>query len=323
LKKRPVVSLSLDLDDKWTYLKTHGDASWSDYPSYLSYAVPRILKFLREKDIRITFFVVGRDAADERNREALSRLTAEGHEIASHSFEHDPWLHLYSVEQLHAELERSEQAIFEATGATVEGFRGPGFSTSEATLQVLRERGYKFDATAFPNILNPLARAYFLARSNLDEAELERRKGLFGSHADAFRPAKPYQWELSGDRLLEIPVTTMPVFKIPIHFSYLLYLGGYSPGLARLYLRIALGMCRVTGTEPSLLLHPLDFLGADDEPDLDFFPAMSLDSGEKIAMMDQFFDAITSRFRPVTMSEHARRLDGRSDLRLLRPQFRL
>jgi hypothetical protein len=322
LKGQPVVSLSLDLDDKWTYLKTHGDAAWSDYPSYLSYAVPRILDFLAARDVRITFFVVGRDATDERNREVLSLLARAGHEIASHSFEHDPWLHLYSKEQLHAELERAEQAIGDATGAAVEGFRGPGFSTSVSTLEVLRERNYRFDATAFPNLLNPLARAYFLARSDLDPEERERRKGLFGSHTDAFRPVKPYRWELNGGRLLELPVTTMPVFRVPIHFSYLLYLGGFSPRLARTYLRFALGMCRATGTEPSLLLHPLDFLGSDDEPELAFFPAMSMRHGEKISMMEEFFELIRSRFRPVTIGEHVSRFEGRLDLPVLEPRFR-
>ena len=47
--KKPLASLSLDLDDQWTYMKTHGDPEWEQYPSYLSYAVPRILDFLDEK----------------------------------------------------------------------------------------------------------------------------------------------------------------------------------------------------------------------------------------------------------------------------------
>ena len=37
---RPLCSLSLDLDDMWTYLKTHGDAGWQEYPSYLATVVP-------------------------------------------------------------------------------------------------------------------------------------------------------------------------------------------------------------------------------------------------------------------------------------------
>ena len=35
------------------------------------------------------------------------------------------------------------------------------------------------------------------------------------------------------------------------------------------------------GLEPSLLLHPLDILGGDEEPDLGFFPAMKLHGAVK------------------------------------------
>ena len=56
------MSLSLDLDNKWSYLKTHGSDKWKGFPSYLDVVVPRILDFLDERDIRITFFVVGQDA---------------------------------------------------------------------------------------------------------------------------------------------------------------------------------------------------------------------------------------------------------------------
>ena len=316
----PVVSLSLDLDDKWTYLKTHGDPAWSDYPSYLDYAVPRIVSFLEDRDLTITFFIVGRDAAIDRNQPVLAMLPASGHEIACHSFEHDPWLHLYSESQLHAELDRAEDAIGAATGAAVEGFRGPGFSTSETTLRVLRERGYRYDASAFPNLLNPLARAYFLARSNLDAEERRRRKGLFGSSRDALRPAKPYRWRLDDGTLLELPVTTMPLLKVPIHFSYLLYLAGISEVAARGYLALAMRLCRLTRTEPSLLLHPLDFIGGDEEPDLAFFPAMTLGTERKVALMSDFLAAICEHHRPVTMGEHVARID-RPGLPTREPHF--
>ena len=57
----------------------------------------------------------------------------------------------------------------------------------------------------------------------------------------------------------------MPIAKVPIHVSYLLYLSLLSPVLARAYFATALGLCKLTGTPMSLLLHPLDFLGADDQ----------------------------------------------------------
>ena len=315
------MSLSLDLDNKWSYLKTHGSDGWKDFPSYLDVAVPRILDFLRERDLRITFFIVGQDAALDKNRDALVQIREAGHEIASHSFNHEPWLHLYDEAQLSEELEKAEDAIEKATGVRVKGFRGPGFSLSEGTLRVLHRRGYDYDATAFPNVLNPLARAYFFANSNLSDEEKERRKALFGSFSDAFRPVKPYRWRLEDGHLLELPVTTMPVFKTPIHFSYLIYLASFSAAAARMYARVAIGMCRLTSTEPSLLLHPLDFLGVEDGTGLDFFPAMKMPVAQKLDLMDGFFSLLLSRFRPCPIGEYLDGLMNDGALRSYRPQF--
>lgn len=315
-----IASLSLDLDNKWSYLKTHGSDAWRSFPSYLDVAVPRILEFLRQRDLTITFFIVGQDAALDKNRQALRSIAEASHEIANHSFNHEPWLHLYAEQQLNDELARAEEAIDLATGATVTGFRGPGFSISNSVLKVLQERGYSYDASAFPNILNPIARAYFFARSNLSDAEKEQRKALFGNFSDALRPVKPYRWDLGGAALLELPVTTMPLFRTPIHFSYLLYLSSFSPLAARAYFRFALAMCAITRTEPSLLLHPLDFLGCDDDPDLGFFPGMNMPSATKLAVMDGLFDILLARFRPVTMGQHIERAGSR-DLKVFRPAF--
>ena len=315
------MSLSLDLDNKWSYLKTHGSEKWKDYPSYLDVVVPRILEFLDQRDLKITFFIVGQDAALEKNRHALSALGAAGHEIACHSFNHEPWLHLYSEEDLETDLANAEEAIRSATGQQVRGFRGPGFSISEMTLRVLHKRGYDYDATSFPNILNPHARAYFFATSNLTQEEKERRKGLFGTFSDAFRPVKPYQWELDGAELVELPVTTMPVFKTPIHFSYLIYLASYWGALARLYLRFAVAMCKLTRTEPSLLLHPLDFMGREDDADLAFFPAMDMAVAEKLELMDGFFRILLQSFDPITVGDHVKSIRGSNQLQNRRPTF--
>ena len=56
-KQLPTASMSLDLDNKWSYLKTHGESGWESFPSYLSVVVPRILEFLDEFDLKITFFI--------------------------------------------------------------------------------------------------------------------------------------------------------------------------------------------------------------------------------------------------------------------------
>ena len=103
---KPIASISLDLDNQWSYMKTHGDAGWESFPSYLDVAVPRILSFLKERNLKITFFIVGQDAALEKNHDAIRSIAEAGHEIANHSFNHEPWLHLYSEKQLVNELAR-------------------------------------------------------------------------------------------------------------------------------------------------------------------------------------------------------------------------
>ena len=92
---KPLASLSLDLDNLWSYMKTHGDPGWEDLPSYLDLVVPRVLDFLKERGLCITFFIVGQDAALERNRDALAAIVRAGHEVGNHSFAHEPWIHLY------------------------------------------------------------------------------------------------------------------------------------------------------------------------------------------------------------------------------------
>ncbi len=317
-------SLSLDLDNQWSYMKTHGDDGWQDYPSYLDLAVPRILDFLAERSLTISFFIIGQDAVLPKNRDAIRSIAVAGHELGNHSFRHEPWLHLYSRAELERELRDAEDAIESLTGVRTRGFRGPGFSVTATTLEVLSNRGYDYDATVFPNLLNPLARAYLFSGSKLTGDEKKRRGALFGTWKDAARPVQPFKWRLQCGELLEIPVTTMPWLKLPLHLSYLVYLGKFSRLAARAYFRLALGACRLSGTNPSILLHPLDFLGREDCPSLAFFPGMGLSRARKLALVAEFFEMIMEDWEPVTMGEHARRVaTGSCELRHLTPALHM
>ncbi|HEY0546770.1 MAG TPA: polysaccharide deacetylase family protein [Pyrinomonadaceae bacterium] len=324
MKTKPFASLSLDLDNKWSYMKTHGDAGWESFPSYLDVVVPRALDFLKERGMKITFFIVGQDAALEKNREALARISAGGHEIGNHSFHHEPWLHLYPETEIEAELAEAEEAIERVTGKRPVGFRGPGFIFSNEILRVLVRRGYEYDASTFPTYLGPLARAYYFMTTKLSEEEKQERKELFGKMSEGLRPVKPYRWQTDGEQsLLEIPVTTMPLFKVPIHVSYVLYLSAFAPRLAVQYFKNAMRLCRLTKTEPSLLLHPLDFLGADDDmSELSFFPAMRMQSALKLEVVGKVLDALAKNYTVLGLRDYARNLTAEvSRLPTVKPNF--
>ena len=57
-----LASISLDLDNQWSYMKIHGDAGWQAFPSYLDIFIPYVLDILKTLELRITFFIVGQDA---------------------------------------------------------------------------------------------------------------------------------------------------------------------------------------------------------------------------------------------------------------------
>jgi peptidoglycan-N-acetylglucosamine deacetylase len=302
-KQKMVASISLDLDDQWSYMKVHGDDGWETFPSYLDIVVPIFLDVFDKLDIKITFFVVGQDAAIEKNHKVLRSIIERGHEIGNHSFHHESWLKTYSKEKINAEIEMAEEAIVKATGTRTNMFRGPGFSWSSDLLEVLQKRNYIFDASTLPTYISPLLRQYYFAKSKLSKEEKENRKELFGSFKEGFYPLKPYVWNLKNKtKLLEIPVTTMPFFKLPFHQSYLLYISGVSKVLMKLYLRFAIFMCKITKTPPSYLLHPLDLIGGDDVPQLSFFPGMSIKSEKKLEVFETAITMLKKNFELLPMS---------------------
>jgi peptidoglycan-N-acetylglucosamine deacetylase len=312
---RPIASISLDLDDLWTYLRTHGDPGWASRPSFLDAFVPLVLDVLDEEQTTLTFFVVGADAATARHRRLLRAIVDRGHEIGNHSFEHEPWLHRYSRAQLEAEIGRTQDAIAEATGRRPFGFRGPGYSWSPALLEVLADRSYAYDASTLPTFIGPLARAYYFWSAKLSAEERARRHALFGTLRDGLMPVRPYRWQLADGRtLLEIPVTTLPGLKLPFHLTYIQYLSRLSPAGALAYLRAALGVCRLAGISPSFILHPLDLLGGDRVPRLAFFPAMDRTSARKAALFCQVLRLYRERYTLVTMAAHAHELAEGSEL---------
>jgi peptidoglycan/xylan/chitin deacetylase (PgdA/CDA1 family) len=304
---RSTASVSLDADNLWSYLRTRGDETWSTYPSYLPVLGPRLRELWAQLGLTATVFVVGRDATMDDGAQFVYDLVAAGHEIGNHSFEHEPWLHLYSTAQLTSELIRTEDALMAAGAPRPAGFRGPGYSLSPELLGLLAARGYAYDCTTLPTWIGPLARAYYFRGSGLSAADRAQRKMLFGSAREGTRRNKGYRWDAT---LVEIPVTTMPVARVPIHISYLLQLYQLSPAAMRAYFRAGLRLCRLTGTQPSILMHPLDLLDAGDAPGLKFFPGMGLDAVVKREVVLWALQALQGQFEVVGTGEHARRLSA-------------
>ena len=192
------------------------------------------------------------------------------------------------------------------------GFRGPGFFVDQtrcfvswpigaiSTMQRLSEHSQ----SAEPRLL-----------LQDDEAE-QRRTGAArrivwdagGGVGSRISPSHG-RWEARAE-LTEVPVTTFPGLRTPIHLSYLTYLGGKAlPVASAAYFRTALTLCRLTGNPPSMLLHPLDFLGSEDDDGIPrFFPGMDLFSGRKLELAHHFLDQLQDTFELAPIDDYVREL---------------
>lgn len=84
----------------------------------------RILDILADREVKATFFVIGRE--DEKNQERLRQIAEQGHTIGMHSYSHDYEKIYDSVEAFLDDFYKGFCQIRDVTGVTPTVFRFPG-----------------------------------------------------------------------------------------------------------------------------------------------------------------------------------------------------
>jgi peptidoglycan/xylan/chitin deacetylase (PgdA/CDA1 family) len=113
--------------------------TFDDGPS--AQLTPRLLDILKERGIKATFFVVGKNVAEYP--EIVRRMANEGHEIANHSWSH-PTLTQLGSEGIRKQIENTNDAILKVTGKRPVLMRPPyGATTSMLNKRFTEEFGLK------------------------------------------------------------------------------------------------------------------------------------------------------------------------------------
>ncbi|WP_260860156.1 polysaccharide deacetylase family protein [Streptomyces cupreus] len=100
---------------------------------------PRLLDILKEEQVPATFFLLGKRHI-EKYPELVKRMADEGHEVASHTWDHKILTEL-GPEEIREELERPNKEIERLTGRRPTLMRPPQGRTNDTVHKICRELG--------------------------------------------------------------------------------------------------------------------------------------------------------------------------------------
>jgi peptidoglycan/xylan/chitin deacetylase (PgdA/CDA1 family) len=305
----PLVSVSVDLDAIACYHRIHalpgeppGDARFS----ILRRALPRLGELFAAHGISATFFVVGKDLEeDPEGRAIVAELARAGHEIASHTYSHPYNLVRLGREGIAAELDRAHAAIAEACVCPPVGFRAPGYEISAELIELLVERGYRYDSSTFPAIPYYLAKAAVMTAIRV----MGKKSGsILGSPKVLAAPRVPYRPGTGAPyRRGELPIVELPVSVTPLTRLHVI---GTTIVLAPEWLRRRM-VASVLGTPHfNLELHGIDLADADSDGISSALVARQPDLRVSLARKRAALDATLSQARAagasfVTLAEAA------------------
>jgi len=177
-------ALTVDVEEYFqvaAFERTIARNDWHRAASRVEYSTNRVLDLFAEKDAKATFFVLGWIA--EKHRSLVARIIADGHELASHGYDHTR-LHQLTPAQFREDVIRTKGILEGIGGLPVRGYRAPSYSINGRNLwahDVLQETGHVYSSSIYPI-----------------------RHDLYGM------PEAPrFAFRFRPDGIMEIPVTTV------------------------------------------------------------------------------------------------------------------
>lgn len=153
LNQSVVNGLSVDVED-WFQVgafETVIDRSdWDGLKLRVEHNVARILDLFAKADAKGTFFTLGWVA--ERHPALIQRIVSEGHEIASHGYDHAR-VFTFTRDEFADDLAKAQAILEDASGQPIKGYRAPSFSIDPRTpwaFDVLAEAGYTYSSSVAP-----------------------------------------------------------------------------------------------------------------------------------------------------------------------------
>lgn len=187
--ERPIINaMTVDVEDYFqvsAFEKHVHRNDWAAHPSRVEENTDRILALFAAHNTKATFFTLGWLA--KRYPAMIHRIVEQGHELASHGWDHQRATNQSRIE-FRQDISRAKSMLEDVSGHSIKGYRAPSYSICEKNLwalDILADEGYLYSSS-----IVPIKHDHY---------------GMPNASRFAFPAAQ--------GRLLEVPVTTVPVFN--------------------------------------------------------------------------------------------------------------
>ena len=146
---KTVLTVNLDGETFWSGMfegteKRPKTLSMGDYG--IRRGLDRVLKTLKDYDMKATFFVPGLIA--ERHPETIEKVMKGGHEVAFKGYTHKQ-MHLLSREQIEEEFAKGTELFTRMTGQAPLGFRVPEGEFTQDVFEIAAKYGYQYSSSLY------------------------------------------------------------------------------------------------------------------------------------------------------------------------------
>jgi polysaccharide deacetylase family protein (PEP-CTERM system associated) len=218
--------LTFDIED-WYHGNFLDDSSHMDPVDRVVEPTLKITSMLRDTSNKATFFVLG--CVADKHPGLIKEISREGHEIASHSYEHrlaydlDPGVFA-------EDIKRSVGTLEDIVGEKIRGYRAPYWSLYRNTdwaWDVLEENGLLYDSSLYPY-----------------------KTYLYGDNT-----IPRFRFDLAKSPLFEVPPSTLEISRMRIPFCG----GFYFRVLPYWFVRWGIKRINRSEDEPAMFyLHPYE-----------------------------------------------------------------
>ncbi len=150
----PVLNaMSVDVEDWFqvgAFENTIRRADWDGLQHRVEANTDAVIALFERCGVKATFFTLG--WVGERYPKLMRRIVDDGHELASHGYDHAR-VFTMTPDEFRADIARTRAILEDASGQAVTGYRAPSFSIDRRTPwahEILAAEGYAYSSSVAP-----------------------------------------------------------------------------------------------------------------------------------------------------------------------------